>query len=313
LAATLHERARAVIARCLDGLWHGNAFLAAAAVAFWFFLSLVPLLVFAGFLIGQVARARGVDVLITPLVDVAPETAVELVRKELERLGGSGTSVAPLGVVGFMWTASSGVHNLMDVVEQAATAPPRAWWKQRALSLLCVALGLAAACLAAWMLVQISGLMPRRETPQATTEHVQEHAPQAAASAGKGAAHAAGSVKHRAREAFHATDKAVAGVVVLVLGVVLLAGFYRIAIARTPEASRPPGEPRTRSIWPGTLFAVTSWLVVSWGFGAYVSSLGNYALYYGSLATVAITLMWLYLTSLSLVVGAYVNAATSAD
>jgi membrane protein len=37
-------------------------------------------------------------------------------------------------------------------------------------------------------------------------------------------------------------------------------------------------------------------------------STSSYALYYGSLAAVAVMLIWLYLTSLSLVVGAEVNA-----
>ena len=92
-----------------------NAFETAAAVAFWFFLSLVPLLVLAGYLVGQVARARGVDALVGPLLEVVPGTAEDLIRSELERLAGArGTSVAPLGVVGFLWTASSGLHNLME-------------------------------------------------------------------------------------------------------------------------------------------------------------------------------------------------------
>jgi membrane protein len=304
--AALGGRARTVLYRCYDGLAHGTGFLAAAAVAFWFFLSLVPLLVLAGFLIGQVARARGVDVLVAPLLDIAPETSMELVRKELERLaGGSGTSVAPLGVVGFVWTASSGLHNLMDVVEQAAKAPARAWWKQRALSVGCVAIGLAALCLAAWVLVQIAakGDAP---APQASAEHAQEaHGPQVSP---PGKARASGPPKKRTRYALRtAGDKVITGSVVLVFGVVLLAGFYHVAIERDPRRSR------RRPIWPGTWFAVTSWLAVSWGFAGYVSSLGNYALYYGSLATVAVTLMWLYLTSLSLVVGAYVNAALSGD
>ena len=63
-----------------------------------------------------------------------------------------------------------------------------------------------------------------------------------------------------------------------------------------------------RSAWPGALAAVASWLVVSWFFGLYVVSMSSYALYYGSLAAVAVMLIWLYLTSLSLVVGAQVNA-----
>ena len=95
-----------------------NAFETAAAVAFWFFLSLVPLLVLGGFLVGQVARARGVDDLVGPLLEIVPGTAEGLIRSELERLAGAhGTSIAPLGVAGFLWTASSGLHNLMDVFE----------------------------------------------------------------------------------------------------------------------------------------------------------------------------------------------------
>jgi membrane protein len=63
-----------------------------------------------------------------------------------------------------------------------------------------------------------------------------------------------------------------------------------------------------RRVWPGTFTAVASWLVVSWGFGLYAVSMSSYALYYGSLAAVAVMMVWLYLTSLSLVVGAEVNA-----
>ena len=80
----------------------------------------------------------------------------------------------------------------------------------------------------------------------------------------------------------------------------LLAGFYRFAVEH-PEGVR-------RRVWPGTFTAVASWLIVSWGFGLYAVSMSSYALYYGSLAAVAIMMVWLYLTSLSLVIGAEVNA-----
>ena len=63
-----------------------------------------------------------------------------------------------------------------------------------------------------------------------------------------------------------------------------------------------------QSIKAGTVTAVGIWLVVSWGFGLYAVSMSSYALYYGSLAAVAVMLVWLYLTSLSLVIGAQVNA-----
>ena len=68
----------------------------------------------------------------------------------------------------------------------------------------------------------------------------------------------------------------------------------------------PPGV--VRRAWPGAIVALTAWLVVSWGFGVYVTSLGRYALFYGSLATVAVLLVWFYLTSWALLIGAELNA-----
>jgi uncharacterized BrkB/YihY/UPF0761 family membrane protein len=86
----------------------------------------------------------------------------------------------------------------------------------------------------------------------------------------------------------------------LLVGMLFLAGFYRLAVVRAPRVRR--------RVWPGTIAAVSCWLVVSWGFGAYAASMADYALFYGSLAAVAVLLVWLYLTSLSLIVGAEVNA-----
>ena len=52
----------------------GRALESAASKAFWFFLSVVPLLVLLGYFVGQVARARGVDVLVEPLLDIVPKS-----------------------------------------------------------------------------------------------------------------------------------------------------------------------------------------------------------------------------------------------
>jgi membrane protein len=87
----------------------------------------------------------------------------------------------------------------------------------------------------------------------------------------------------------------------LVTGLLMLAAFYWLAVDHPPGAKR--------RVWPGAAAAIVSWLIVSWGFGEYTLSIGdNYALYYGSLAAVAVLLVWLYLTSLALVIGAEVNA-----
>lgn len=305
----------------VEDLKSHNAFEAAASIAFWFFLSLLPLLVLLGFLVSLVARSRGVDALLSPLLDVVPDTAEEILRKELDRMAGSNASVAPLGIAGFLWTASSGLHNLMDVFESAARVDPRPWWKQRLMAIGWVVMGLATACLAAWLLVKVDAVFHRGDlssAPGASSAGSSMASPSPSPASptpvapGRGAsdrtvshtgalARGRGALKRRIDKALHTpTEQLFATVVVLALGMALLAGFYRFAVEH-PAGIR-------RRVWPGTFSAVGSWLAVSWAFGLYAVSMSSYALYYGSLAAVAVMMVWLYLTSLSLVVGANVNA-----
>jgi membrane protein len=295
-----------------------DSFTAAASIAFWSFLSLVPLLALAGFLIGLVARTRGVDALVEPILDIAPGSTTALVSKEITRMAGANAApVAPLGVAGFMWTASSGLHNLMDVFETAVKARRRPWWKQRAMALGWVLVGLAASCAIAWVLVKTDSLLNAYEsTHETVTEmpapaspsfspspspHPGERVGQIRAATASSAPHPKTSFRKRMHRALTTPDeKMIAAVLLLVTGFALLAGFYRFAV------EHPPGV--RRRVLPGTFTAVGSWLVVSWAFGEYAGSIADYALYYGGLAAVATLLLWLYLTSLSLVIGAEVNA-----
>jgi uncharacterized BrkB/YihY/UPF0761 family membrane protein len=300
-----------------------DAFGAAASIAFWVFLSFVPLLVLVGFLVGLVARAHGVDALVGPILELVPGTAEGLVGKELQRLAGaSSSSMAPLGVVGFLWTASSGLHNLMDVFENAVKVTRRPWWKQRAIALAWVVLGLATACALAWLLVKTDAIVNAYDPPAASAHDSPaqsahevpavgalppaasprrpgERAPQARSQ--PPGAHSKTNLRGRVNKALHTPDEQlIAAVLMLVTGAAFLAGFYRFAVEH-PAGMR-------RRVWPGAVTAIVSWLLVSWAFGNYAVSIGDYALYYGSLAAVAVLLVWLYLSSLTLVIGAEVNA-----
>jgi membrane protein len=287
--------------RLVRDLLEHDAFGVAASVAFWFFLSLVPLLVLAGFLVGQVARARGMDALTGPLLDIVPGSAEDLVRGEIVRLAGSRTSsIAPLGALGFLWSASSGLHNLMDVIEVAVDARRLAWWWQRTMALGWVIVGLATACGLALVLVQVDS-WSQLSTPTPTPTPTPTSRTSRPSAHGAAPAHPRPDLGQRVHKALQKpVDQAVAAGLMLLAGTALLSAFYRFAVEHPPLVRR--------RIWPGAITAVGSWLAVSWVFGAYAASLANYAVYYGSLAAVAILLLWLYLTSLSLVVGAEVNA-----
>lgn len=68
---------------------------------------------------------------------------------------------------------------------------------------------------------------------------------------------------------------------------------------------------RVRTIMPGVVLAMVAWLVVSIGFSAYVENVADYSVIYGTLGAVIVLLVWLYLTSFVLILGAEFNAALS--
>jgi len=71
----------------------------------------------------------------------------------------------------------------------------------------------------------------------------------------------------------------------------------------------PDVEQRTwKLITPGALTAVVIWLAASGGFAFYAANFGSYNKSWGTLSAVVITLVWLWLTSASLLFGAEINS-----
>jgi membrane protein len=287
------------VVRLGKGLHAHNALMAASAMAFNFFLSFIPLLVLAGFVLGLLVRQRGVDAIMAPFFEAMPKEAALIVRRQLEGLGGSVPApLAPVGAIGFLLVASTGTHHLMDVFEIALGAPRRKWWQQRAIAFAWLAAMLVALAVAVWLLTKADAWLHADERAQIRAQLQAQHAP--------GTGGAGDAVLQHARTA---TKIAIArapwervAAVILMMGVSLdgLAAHYRIAVKHPPQVQR-------RS-WPGAALAVVTWLLVSWVFASYATTLGRYATYYGSLAAVAIVLVWLWLTSLALLLGAELNA-----
>lgn len=77
------------------------------------------------------------------------------------------------------------------------------------------------------------------------------------------------------------------------------ATLYRIASGRKWDR---------RSILPGAALASLTFHLVSWAFSTYVARLARYTAFYGGLAAVAVLMVWLWLSSLTVLVGAEANA-----
>ena len=65
---------------------------------------------------------------------------------------------------------------------------------------------------------------------------------------------------------------------------------------------------KRKSTLPGTLFFCTFWLVGSWGFSIYVNNLHTYNRVYGTIGAFAMLMVWLYYTSLLLLIGGEINS-----
>lgn len=78
---------------------------------------------------------------------------------------------------------------------------------------------------------------------------------------------------------------------------------YYVLPARDFSAKR-------KSVIPGSLFFCTFWLLGSWAFSLYVNALGTYNKVYGTIGTFAILMVWLYYSSIILLIGGQVNNQT---
>lgn len=70
--------------------------------------------------------------------------------------------------------------------------------------------------------------------------------------------------------------------------------------------------PKIKWVVLGATVATILWLLASWGFSYYVSNFANYGEMYGSIAAVVILMFWLFITSLTLLLGGELNSATEA-
>lgn len=62
------------------------------------------------------------------------------------------------------------------------------------------------------------------------------------------------------------------------------------------------------SALPGTAFFTTFWLVGSWAFSLYVNNLSTYNIVFGTIGAFFILMIWLYYTSILLLIGGEINS-----
>jgi membrane protein len=93
-----------------------------------------------------------------------------------------------------------------------------------------------------------------------------------------------------------------------VVSYALLAAAAAAAIATLYRFAPSRAKPKWTWITPGSLFAAIVWLLLTLGFGFYVTNFGNYDKTYGSIGAIVVLLTWLYLSAYVLLFGAELNS-----
>ncbi|WP_425093462.1 YihY/virulence factor BrkB family protein [Tropicimonas sp. S265A] len=91
----------------------------------------------------------------------------------------------------------------------------------------------------------------------------------------------------------------------LLVAIAAFAALYRFAPSRRAA--------RWRWITPGALSAVAIWIAATIGFSWYAQTFGSYSETFGALAGVVILMMWLFLTSFAVLIGALIDAELEAQ
>lgn len=251
----------------LDGALEGDVLRAASAMAFDLFLAAIPLLALAGWMFAKLVHSGSAAQALSLLLDTTPAAVRVIAEEQLGQFRPS--AFTPLALVGSLWLSSSAAATCMALLEARGHAEPRAWWSRRLLAMACVVVGILVFGAGSALALWIVG------------------GPVAILEAFAGARVAAW------------TRYALGLSLLYLLMVVLLAMFMRVAVRRPTI--------RQRRVFPGAVLGAVLCVLASVAFTFYASRIARFALYYGGLAAVAVTLVWLWLMCLFILVGAELN------
>ena len=85
------------------------------------------------------------------------------------------------------------------------------------------------------------------------------------------------------------------------------AGLLMMGVWASLYTLLPNVRPRFQPITPGSVAGVLLWVIASWAFSLYVSHFGSYEATYGALGGVIVLLLWMWVSTMALLLGAEIN------
>lgn len=257
--------------RAVEDLRCNRTFAIAAGLAYYFFLSLFPLMIFMASALSYVPIPNLFEQIMALMARFVPQEAMLMIQSVIKSvLRPPGTGLLSFGIIGTLWVASGGFASLIDALNIAYDVPEtRPYWRTRSLA---VGLTILVGSLVAVGL-GVTLLGPN------FAERLSHHVHLSALFVG---------VWPILRWVIIGTS--------VVLAVELL---YFLA---------PNVKQKFLLTLPGAVIGVIAWIVVSLGFGIYVREFANYNKTYGTLGGVIALMLWFYLSSVAILIGGEINA-----
>jgi membrane protein len=245
----------------------------AAQLAYYLILALFPFILVLVSLLGTFGSEELASEVLGYFQQVMPEQAYEIIKDFTDNII-SGKAEAPglftFGILFTIWAASGAFAALINALNRAYDVQEtRPFWKVRSIAIL-MTLGLSVLILIGVLLLVLG--------PQI----------------GEAIANVFGLER-----TFLVVWEVARWPVALFFMMFTVALLYYFA----PDVDQP-----FRWITPGGLIGVVLWVLASVGFNFYVSNFGSYNKTYGSIGAVIVLLLYLYISSLTILFGATLNA-----
>lgn len=240
-----------------------------AQLAYFFLLSLFPLLIFIFTLLPYLPIPHH-DIL-GSIREFAPPQTMELIEKNVNYvMNNRNGGLLSFGVIGTIWSASNGIHALVRAFNKAYNVKEsRSFIVSRGMAIL-LTVGMILVFIVA-VLLPIFG----REIGVLLFSYL-----------------------GFTEEFLHIWDMLRLVVSALIL-FLIFTGLYWIA---------PNVKLRCRSAFPGAGFATVGWILSSYALSFYVSNFNNFSLTYGSIGAIIVLLIWLYISGFIIIIGGEINA-----
>jgi membrane protein len=251
--------------------WADEVLDRAAALSYYFLFALFPALLFMTALLAFLPIEGLMERLIAYIRQVLPEDSAATVVRTLEEVTGTGrVSLLSVGALAALWAGSNGMGSVISALNIAYDVEdPRSWWKRRLIAIVLTV---------GFSIFILLGLLLMAFGPKLGGW--------VAGWLGLGSL-------------FSVLWNLISvPIAVLVVGIGL-ALVYFLA---------PAGVQHWYWVTPGSAVALVLWLAMSLGLRFYVTHFGNYNATYGSIGGVILLMLWFYLTSIVLLLGAEVNA-----